>query len=71
MRASIDVGQRVAGARRVLVHAQRQAALELVGQLPLETLHGLRLGARARASSERGELRALRLERRLLLRGAL
>jgi hypothetical protein len=36
MRASIDVGQRVARARRFLVDAQRQAALKLVGQLPLE-----------------------------------
>ena len=36
MHGSIDVGERVAGARRVLVDAQRQAALELVSQLALE-----------------------------------
>eukprot|EP00964_Phaeocystis_antarctica_P136375 scaffold100821_cov60-Phaeocystis_antarctica.AAC.4 len=37
--ASIDVGEGVAGARRVLVDEEREALLELPGQLPLEALH--------------------------------
>ena len=58
-RPSIDVGQGVAGARRVLVDEKREALLELLGQLPLEALHCLWIRARRRRAAERRQLRAL------------